>query len=65
VKAFYSPELSFDEMNHINYDWFAPANAGRQSPEEVRSWCAEIGLEIEREVIQDAGITVVARKNGY
>ena len=52
----------FDEMNHINYDWYAPANAARQSPEEVRAWCAESGLEIEREVVEEAGITIIARK---
>jgi SAM-dependent methyltransferase len=62
AKAFYRPDLSFDEMNHINYDWFAPANAARQSPEEVRAWCAEFGLKIEREVVEDAGITIIARK---
>jgi arsenite methyltransferase len=64
AKAFYRPELSFDEMNHINYDWYAPANAARQSPEQVRSWCAEFGLEIEREVVEDAGITIIARRVG-
>ena len=64
AKAFYRPDLSFDEMNHINYDWYAPANAARQSPEEVRSWCAESGLAIEREVIEEAGITIIARKAG-
>jgi SAM-dependent methyltransferase len=64
AKAFYRPDLSFDEMNHINYDWYAPANAHRQSPEEVRSWCAEFGLEIEREVVEEAGITVIARRLG-
>jgi arsenite methyltransferase len=62
AKTFYRTDLSFDEMNHINYDWFAPANAARQSPEEVRAWCTESGLVIEREVIEDAGITIIARK---
>jgi arsenite methyltransferase len=61
-KAFHHPELSLDELNHINFDWYAPRNAHRQSPEEVREWCAEAGLEIEREVIQEAGITIVARR---
>lgn len=64
AKAFYRPDLSFDEMNHINYDWYAPANAARQTPEEVRAWCAALGLAIEREVIEEAGITVVASKAG-
>ena len=62
AKMFYRPDLSFDEMNHINYDWYAPANAARQSAEEVRAWCAEFGLAIEREVVEEAGITIVARR---
>jgi arsenite methyltransferase len=62
VKAYYDPELSLDEMAHINFDWFAPRNAHRQSAEQVRAWCNEAGLEIERERIEEAGITVVARK---
>ena len=62
AKTFYRPDLNFDEMNHINFDWYAPANAQRQSPEQVREWCAEADLEVEREVVEDAGITIVARK---
>jgi len=62
AKAFYHPELSFDEMNHINYDWYAPINAHRQSIGEVRAWCEDAGLSIEREVVEDAGITIVARR---
>jgi SAM-dependent methyltransferase len=62
AKAFYHPDLTFEEMNHINFDWYAPAYAHRQSPEEVRSWCAEFGLDIEREVVEEAGITVIAKK---
>jgi arsenite methyltransferase len=64
AKTFFRPDLSFDEMNHINFDWYAPANAHRQSPEEVRAWCGEAGLDVEREVAEQAGITVVARKRG-
>ena len=64
AKMFYHPSLDFEAMNHINYDWYAPANAARQSPEEVRAWCAEAGLTIEREVIEPAGITVIAKKTG-
>lgn len=62
AKAYHDPELTLDEMAHINFDWYAPRNAHRQSPEEVRAWCDEAGLEIERECIQEAGITVVARR---
>ena len=62
AKMYYRPELSFDELNHINYDWYAPANAHRQTPEEVREWCEQAGLVIERERVEDAGITVIARR---
>jgi len=62
LKCFYRPEYSLDEMNHINFDWFAPKNAFRQSPEEVRAWCEEAGLIIEREQVEEAGITIIARK---
>jgi arsenite methyltransferase len=62
AKAFFRPDLNFDETNHINFDWYAPANAHRQSPQEIQTWCAEAALHIEREVIEEAGITVIARK---
>jgi arsenite methyltransferase len=64
VKMFYRPDLSFDEMAHVNFDWFAPLNAHRQTEQDVRKWCDDAGLDIEREVIEDAGITVIARKRG-
>ena len=62
LKAFHHPDLTLDELNHINFDWYAPRNAHRQSPSEVRAWCAEADLEIEREVVEEAGITIVARR---
>jgi ubiquinone/menaquinone biosynthesis C-methylase UbiE len=61
-KAFYRSDMTIDEMAHINFDWYAPKNAHRQTPEEVRAWCNEAGLEVEREVVEEAGITVVATK---
>jgi SAM-dependent methyltransferase len=61
-KAFYRPEMTLEEMNHINFDWYAPKNAHRQSVDEVREWCADLGLAIEHERVEEAGITVIARK---
>jgi ubiquinone/menaquinone biosynthesis C-methylase UbiE len=62
VKMFYRSDLSFDEMAHINFDWFAPVNAHRQTEQEVRKWCDDCGFDVEREVIEEAGITIIARK---
>jgi arsenite methyltransferase len=61
-KLFYRSDLTLDELNLNTFDWFTPANAHRHTEEEVRWWCADAGLEIERENVQEAGITVVARK---
>lgn len=61
-KAYYEPRYTLDELNHLNFDWYAPRNAHRQTPEEVRRWCEEAGLVVERETVELAGITVVARK---
>lgn len=61
-KAYYRPELSFDEMNHINFDWYRPLNCHRHTPDEIELWCKEASLEIEHMDVQEAGITVVARR---
>ena len=61
-KMYYRPEFSFDEMNHINFDWFRPLNCHRHTPEEIKKWCQEAGLTIEDMNVQGAGITVVAVK---
>lgn len=61
-KLYYRPDWSLDEMNHINFDWFRPANCLRQTPEEVVSWVSGADLVMERMDVQEAGITVVARK---
>lgn len=62
AKVYYRPEMTFDELVHANFDWYAPLNAHRQTEQEVRQWCDEAGLEIEHENIQEAGITIRARK---
>jgi len=61
-KLFYRPELTLDEMNHINFDWFMPKFSHRQTPDEVRNWCEEAGLDIESLNAEEAGITVIARR---
>lgn len=62
LKAFYRPEMTEDEMNHINFDWYAPANAHRHTEVEIRGWCAEAGFSIRREIVEEAGITIVAKR---
>lgn len=61
-KAFYDPKLSFDEMHHINFDWYAPKNAHRHTMKEVAAWCDENQLEIKYHKEELAGITCIAKK---
>lgn len=44
------------------FDWFRPLNCHRHTPDEVRQWCAEAGLEQEHLDVQESGITLVARR---
>ena len=61
-KLYYKPEFSFEEMHHINFDWFRPMNCHRHTKEEIEKFCVNAGLNIIRLNIQNSGITVVAKK---
>lgn len=63
AKLFYDRKFSLEEMNHINFDWYRPSNARRHTPEEISNWCEEFGLNTLRLHVEEAGITVIARKN--
>lgn len=62
-KAFYDANLTFEEMHHINFDWYAPKNSHRHTIEEIYNWCKENNLTIRREKVELAGITCIAQKN--
>lgn len=61
-KAYYRPDYTIDEMNHINFDWFRPRNCFRHTPEEIRSFCEAAGLTVERLFVEESGISVIAAK---
>ena len=61
-KLFYRDDYNPEEMNHINFDWFRPLNCHRHTPEEIKQWCIEAGMEITSMNLQEAGITVTAEK---
>jgi SAM-dependent methyltransferase len=60
LKAYYRPDFGFDEMHHINFDWFRPMNRHRHTEEEVRTFCADAGLSVERLHAEPSGFSVVA-----
>ena len=59
-KAYHRPEYGFEELNHINFDWFTPKYCHRQSPEEVEAWVREAGFKVRSMKTELSGITVVA-----
>jgi len=62
AKMFWNPDYTFDENHHINFDWYHPKYAHRHTEEELRSWCAESGLSIQRLCEQESGYTIVAKR---
>lgn len=62
LKCFYREDLNFDEMNHINFDWFAPSLCKRFTPEEVQAMCEVAGLQVLRSFVDGSGISIVATK---
>ena len=63
VKMFWNPSLSFEENVHVNFDWYRPHYAHRQTAEEVRAWCAEAGLDIRHFHEEESGFSVRAIRN--
>jgi len=63
LKAYYRSDWHPDEMNHVNFDWYRPQNCHRQTPDEVRTWVESSHLDILKMDVQQAGITVVARRD--
>ncbi len=58
AKLFWNEHMSFEENNHLNFDWYAPRYAWRHTEDEVRGWYEEAGLEITRFDVHEAGFTV-------
>jgi SAM-dependent methyltransferase len=62
LKCFWNDGFSPNLNALVNYDWYHPPFASRHTPDEVREWCAENGLSVERLDVSDAGISVLARR---
>lgn len=63
IKIFYRSDWSIYQMNNCNFDWYAPTNCHRHTPEEIQRWCIQASLNIEKLHTDLSGITVIARKN--
>lgn len=62
AKLYWREEASFEENNHVNFDWYHPRYAHRHTEDEIRRWCDEAGLSITHFDVQKSGFTVQAVK---
>lgn len=62
AKMYWNDAMSFEENHHVNFDWYHPKYAHRQTEEEVRTWCENTGLDIIHFHTQESGFTVRAIK---
>jgi SAM-dependent methyltransferase/uncharacterized protein YbaR (Trm112 family) len=63
AKLYWRETFSFEENNHVNFDWYHPRYSWRHTAEEIRQWCAEAGLRITRfDDTQESGFSVRAVK---
>ena len=63
VKCYWNPELSNEDNNMINFDWYHPSLCSRHTVEEVRDWFSENNLEVVHEYVDEYGITIRGKKS--
>jgi SAM-dependent methyltransferase len=62
AKMFWNDAFPFEANVHVNFDWYHPTYAHRQTEEEVRAWCDRNTLRIVHFDVQESGFTVRAIK---
>jgi len=63
AKLYWNESFSLEENNHVNFDWYHPKYAHRQTEEEVQRWCGEANLSITHLDAQESGFSVRASKS--
>jgi SAM-dependent methyltransferase len=58
AKLFWNEKMTFEENTHVNFDWYHPHYAHRQTEAQVREWYAEAGVDITHLDVDNAGFTV-------
>jgi SAM-dependent methyltransferase len=62
-KCYWNDAVDLDGNIITNFDWYHPIHAWRHTPEEVKKWCTETGLEVEQFDVIESGISVRAKKS--
>ena len=53
----------FEDSNMVNFDWYYPKYAWRQTEEEIKNWCKEFHLKIEYFKERQSGYACLIEKN--
>ena len=61
AKLFWNADMTFEENNHVNFDWYHPRYAHRQTEDEVRRGATRAVSTINHFDVQESGFTVRAR----
>lgn len=62
AKLFWNESYPFEANLHVNFDWYRPQYANRQTEAEVRSWCEDAALRIDRFHEEESGFTVISTR---
>lgn len=62
LKCYWNETMDWDSNVITNFDWYHPLHAHRHTPEEVRSWFEELGLEVVHFQVVESGTSVLGRK---
>lgn len=66
LKCFWNDQMTFDENNLVNFDWFHPAYTYRHSVEDVQRWCTQLGMKVlVLDTADLSGISVLAEKPAH
>ncbi len=61
-KCYWNETIDWDSNVITNFDWYHPLHAHRHTPEEVRAWCEELGLDVVHFQVVESGISVLGQK---
>ena len=62
MKCFYNPNLTFQECNAINYDWYHPQICYKYTKDEIEKWFNQAGLKIIHSHVDHYGITMQGKR---
>src|SRR5262249_40045081 len=61
-KCYWNETIDWDSNVITNFDWYHPLHAHRHTPDEVRGWLEDFGLNIVHFDVGDSGISALARR---